>query len=198
MKIRTFHCIIPLLLTITLCLFWSVSAASQEVWQIGKFNHSPSNFNSGKPGQPLFRSRYPQGEPPYVVGRSTSELDWPTYQEEGSTGGNPETILFPYVVRSDLDEVPQGVQTVEIGFRALPAALLPRAGAQTAKAWPPEATQSRFYMIGNAHIDAVWLWPWSEGVSLVQSTFRSALDRMNEDPRFQFHGQLFAILRVGG
>jgi len=37
-------------------------------------------------------------------------------------------------------------------------------------------------MIGNSHIDAVWLWPWMEGDSVVHSTFRSALDRMNEDP----------------
>jgi alpha-mannosidase len=41
-------------------------------------------------------------------------------------------------------------------------------------------------MIGNAHIDAPWLWPWSEAISVALSTFRSALDRMNEDPDFTF------------
>ena len=41
-------------------------------------------------------------------------------------------------------------------------------------------------MIGQAHIDPVWLWPWPEGVSVVHSTFRSALDRMNENPDFCF------------
>jgi alpha-mannosidase len=41
-------------------------------------------------------------------------------------------------------------------------------------------------MIGNAHIDPVWLWPWSEGIAVVHSTFRSALDRMNETPGFIF------------
>ena len=41
-------------------------------------------------------------------------------------------------------------------------------------------------MIGQAHIDPVWLWPWSEGISVVHSTFRSALDRMNETPDFCF------------
>jgi alpha-mannosidase len=54
--------------------------------------------------------------------------------------------------------------------------------AQSAPSWPPQSDQFRFHMIGNAHIDPVWLWPWSEGVSVVHSTFRSALDRMNEDP----------------
>lgn len=185
MKIRTFHHIIPFSLTITLCFFWSVSAASQVLRQIDKFNHPPRDFNSGKPGQPLFGSRYPQGELLSVVGRSTPELDWPAYQE-GSTVGKPGNHSFPYVVHSDLDEVPQWAHTLKIGVSALPAALPPRTGTETAKAWPPEAKQFRFHMIGNAHIDAVWLWPWSEGVSLVHSTFRSALDRMREDPYFKF------------
>jgi alpha-mannosidase len=41
-------------------------------------------------------------------------------------------------------------------------------------------------MIGNGHIDPVWLWPWPEGLSVVHSTFRAALDRMNETPDFAF------------
>ena len=57
---------------------------------------------------------------------------------------------------------------------------------QQADAWPEDATKFRFHMIGQAHIDPVWLWPWSEGISVVHSTFRSALDRMNETPDFCF------------
>lgn len=52
--------------------------------------------------------------------------------------------------------------------------------------WPPDASRQTFHMIGNGHIDPVWLWPWQEGVSLVHATFRSALDRMNETPDFTF------------
>jgi alpha-mannosidase len=52
--------------------------------------------------------------------------------------------------------------------------------------WPSQSEKFRFHMIGQAHIDPVWLWPWSEGVSIVHSTFRSALDRMNENPDFCF------------
>lgn len=37
-------------------------------------------------------------------------------------------------------------------------------------------------MIGNAHIDAVWLWTWPEADAVTNSTFRSALDRLREDP----------------
>src|SRR5512139_2828868 len=52
--------------------------------------------------------------------------------------------------------------------------------------WPSDAPSYRVHMIGQAHIDPVWLWPWHEGVSVVHSTFRSALDRMKETPDFAF------------
>jgi alpha-mannosidase len=64
--------------------------------------------------------------------------------------------------------------------------LLVSLGARLPAAWPADAPQYRFHMIGQAHIDPVWLWPWSEGLSVVHSTFRSALDRMKETPEFKF------------
>ncbi|MDR0353551.1 MAG: hypothetical protein LBI02_09490, partial [Opitutaceae bacterium] len=57
---------------------------------------------------------------------------------------------------------------------------------QKSPKWPEGAVRQRLHMIGNGHIDPVWLWPWQEGVSLVHGTFRSALDRMNEAPDFCF------------
>jgi alpha-mannosidase len=57
---------------------------------------------------------------------------------------------------------------------------------QQVEQWPSDVSKFRFHMIGHAHIDPVWLWPWSEGVSVVYSTFRSALDRMYETPEFCF------------
>lgn len=42
------------------------------------------------------------------------------------------------------------------------------------------------HMIGNAHIDPVWLWQWQEGFQEVKATFRSALDRLNECEDFVF------------
>lgn len=62
--------------------------------------------------------------------------------------------------------------------------------AQTAKstdsptpaAWPADAASLRLHMIGNAHVDAPWLWPLSEADAVVHSTFGSALERMKEDP----------------
>ena len=52
--------------------------------------------------------------------------------------------------------------------------------------WPSYAKKQKVHLIGHGHIDLVWLWPWHEGVSLVHSTFRSVLDRMNENPDFTF------------
>ena len=59
-------------------------------------------------------------------------------------------------------------------------------GDSTAAPWPKDAKKYAFYMIGHGHIDPVWLWPWSEGVSVVHSTFRSALDRIKETPDVVF------------
>lgn len=46
--------------------------------------------------------------------------------------------------------------------------------------------RKKIYMIGNAHIDPVWRWRWTEGFQEVKATFRSALDRMNESDDFVF------------
>lgn len=48
--------------------------------------------------------------------------------------------------------------------------------------WTADASTLKLHMIGNAHIDAPWLWPLSEANAVVHSTFRSALERMKEDP----------------
>lgn len=58
----------------------------------------------------------------------------------------------------------------------------PSAAASSPSPWPPDASGLRLHMIGNAHIDAVWLWTWPEADAVAHSTFRSALDRLNEDP----------------
>ncbi len=37
-----------------------------------------------------------------------------------------------------------------------------------------------FHMIGNAHLDPVWLWPWPEGCSEAIGTCWAAIDRLDE------------------
>ena len=41
-------------------------------------------------------------------------------------------------------------------------------------------------MIGNAHIDPVWLWQWPKGYQEVRATFQSAVDRLDDYPDFVF------------
>ena len=53
------------------------------------------------------------------------------------------------------------------------------------------------HMIGNAHIDPVWLWQWPEGYQEVRATFQSAIDRMDEYPDFVFTCDSVALLRSG-
>ena len=44
----------------------------------------------------------------------------------------------------------------------------------------------KLYLIGNSHIDPVWLWRWQDGYSEVLATFRSVLDRMKEFEDYKF------------
>ncbi len=41
-------------------------------------------------------------------------------------------------------------------------------------------------LVGNAHLDPIWLWRWQEGCGEVLQTFRSALDRLKEYNDFVF------------
>jgi alpha-mannosidase len=42
------------------------------------------------------------------------------------------------------------------------------------------------HMIGNAHLDPVWLWRWTEGCAEAIATCWSAVDRLDENPGFVF------------
>ena len=43
---------------------------------------------------------------------------------------------------------------------------------------------NKLYMIGNTHFDPVWLWEYDEALASIRATFKSALDRMDEDENF--------------
>jgi len=116
---RTVHQNLLLLFALSiafmLSFFQSASAAPQTLWQIGTFNESPSEFNTGNKGAPLFGSRFPKGEVVYVVGKSKPEVDWPAYQE-GATVGNSERRTHPYSIQFDLDQAPRGLYSLKVGL----------------------------------------------------------------------------------
>ncbi|MGI8867756.1 MAG: hypothetical protein ACR2F6_02600, partial [Mycobacteriales bacterium] len=69
----------------------------------------------------------------------------------------------------------------------------------TSPADEPQAPTGRtfrgpLHMIGNAHIDATWLWPWQEGYQEARATFSSALDRIAEYDGFAFSCDSVAYL----
>ena len=49
------------------------------------------------------------------------------------------------------------------------------------------------HLVGNAHLDPVWLWRWPEGFAETKATFRSALDRMRETPHYVFTSSSAAL-----
>ena len=63
-------------------------------------------------------------------------------------------------------------------------ALLSTALPASFAATPDRPAEQTLHIIGHSHIDAAWLWPWTDSSDVVLTTFRSALDRMNETPGF--------------
>jgi len=50
----------------------------------------------------------------------------------------------------------------------------------------PLLEQATFHLTGNSHIDAAWLWPWTETVDVVKRTFGTALQLMYEYPQYTY------------
>jgi len=46
--------------------------------------------------------------------------------------------------------------------------------------------QTSVRLTGNSHIDAAWLWPWTETVDVVRRTFGSSLQLMDEYPQYTY------------
>jgi alpha-mannosidase len=50
----------------------------------------------------------------------------------------------------------------------------------------PLLSTASFHLTGDAHIDAAWVWPWTETVDVVHRTFGTALQLMREYPGYTF------------
>jgi alpha-mannosidase len=50
----------------------------------------------------------------------------------------------------------------------------------------PAIRQTGIHLTGNSHIDAAWMWPWTETVDVVKRTFLSAAQLMNEYPDYTY------------
>jgi alpha-mannosidase len=56
----------------------------------------------------------------------------------------------------------------------------------TLEALKPMLQTGNFHLSGNSHIDAAWLWPWTETVDAVRRTFGTAVQLMNEYPTYTY------------
>ncbi len=56
----------------------------------------------------------------------------------------------------------------------------------TLAALKPELRKADFHLTGNSHIDAAWLWPWTETVDAVKRTFGTAAQLMSEYPDYTY------------
>jgi alpha-mannosidase len=50
----------------------------------------------------------------------------------------------------------------------------------------PLMQTASLHLTGNSHIDAAWLWPWTETVDVVKRTFGTALQLMYEYPQYTY------------
>ncbi len=61
--------------------------------------------------------------------------------------------------------------------------------ARYAAAYAPLAAEIRrdtLHLVGNSHIDAAWLWPWSETIGVIRDTWRSSLRIGSAHPGYVF------------
>ena len=103
------------------------------------------------------------------------------------------TLLIPGYskeVAADTSTLEKAIGTVDLA--ALDAkdqakfdSSLKRAQA-TLESLKPMLQQMTLHLTGNSHIDAAWLWPWTETVDVVRRTFGTALQLMNEYPDYTY------------
>jgi alpha-mannosidase len=60
------------------------------------------------------------------------------------------------------------------------------ASQQKLDALRPLMHEATFHETGNSHIDAAWLWPWTETVGVVKDTFGTAIQLMEEYPDYTY------------
>ncbi|MDR3792145.1 MAG: glycoside hydrolase family 38 C-terminal domain-containing protein [Terracidiphilus sp.] len=61
-----------------------------------------------------------------------------------------------------------------------------KAASAKLAALKPTLQTATYHLDGNGHIDAAWLWPWTETVDVVKRTFGTALQLMYEYPGYTY------------
>ncbi len=102
-------------------------------------------------------------------------------------------LLVPSLAPGDASKMStlnDSIQTVDL--KALAAAdqgkfdASLKASLVKLEALEPVLQKGTFHLTGNSHIDAAWLWPWTETVDVVKRTFGTALQLMYEYPQYTY------------
>ncbi|MEO6966254.1 MAG: glycoside hydrolase family 38 C-terminal domain-containing protein, partial [Acidobacteriaceae bacterium] len=102
----------------------------------------------------------------------------PTITSEANTLASQEKTLDTAATSVDLSALDKGDQA------AFDASM--KQAQSTLEALRPTLQAYNVHMTGNSHIDAAWLWPWTETVDVVHRTFGTALQLMDEYPDYTY------------
>ena len=102
-------------------------------------------------------------------------------------------LLVPSLAPNDASKMTTLAEAIEaVDLKALDAKNQPAfdaslmAAQHKLEALKPVLEQATFHLTGNSHIDAAWLWPWTETVDVVRRTFGTALQLMYEYPKYTY------------
>jgi alpha-mannosidase len=102
-------------------------------------------------------------------------------------------LLVPSLAKDDTSQM----ETLNSAIRTVDIAALDahdqgkfdaslKASRAKLEALRPLLEKATFHLTGNSHIDAAWLWPWTETVDVVKRTFGTALQLMYEYPGYTY------------
>jgi alpha-mannosidase len=103
------------------------------------------------------------------------------------------TLLVPALAPNDASRMAtlnQAIRTVDLAAldahdqAKFDASL--KAAHEKLEALTPLLQRATLHLTGNSHIDAAWLWPWTETVDVVKRTFGTALQLMYEYPGYTY------------
>jgi alpha-mannosidase len=127
---------------------------------------------------------------------ATMRIDFPTTRPNPAalrTEFFSAALLVPSLAPNDASQMKTLADAIEaVDLKALDAhdqaafdASL-KAAQSKLEALRPLLQQTTLYLTGNSHIDAAWLWPWTETVDVVKRTFGTALQLMYEYPNYTY------------
>ena len=127
---------------------------------------------------------------------STMRIDFPSTQPSPAdlrTELLSAAMLVPSLAPGDTSKMTTLTEAIEaVDLKALDAHNQSKfdesvmAAQHKLEALKPLIETATLHLTGNSHIDAAWLWPWTETVDVVKRTFGTALQLMYEYPRYTY------------